>query len=459
MKSNLLLLLAFLGMGPLLLKAHPGHEDLRHWETASPDPDRIMLTWTGDPATSVAATWRTDSSVTAAFAEIAPGTPDARFDVGARRIEATTEALELEAHPQPQTHYHSVFFEDLEPDTLYAYRVGGGEERWSEWIQFRTAKAEAAPFSFLYFGDAQNAVRSHWSRVIRAAYQKAPHAAFSLHAGDLVNRAHRDREWAEWFEAGGWIHASVPSLPVAGNHEYARVPSNEENRQSRLSLQWRKQFALPVESSLPEALAETVYFVDYQGVRFIVLNSNRGIEAQVGWLDGVLADNPNRWTVISLHHPIFSSGRGRDNEANREALKPIIDKHQVDLLLQGHDHTYARGHVPVGMSESGEEKVRSLYVNSVSGPKMYEFQKDGWDIYKPDGVMLDRKAENTQFFQVIDVDGAWLNYRAFMADGTLYDAFRLRKEADGTKTLHKIDAELGPERSFENTKPYNLEGL
>ena len=32
--------------------------------------------------------------------------------------------------------YHSVTFDNLEPNTLYAYRVGNGKI-WSEWIQFR----------------------------------------------------------------------------------------------------------------------------------------------------------------------------------------------------------------------------------------------------------------------------------------------------------------------------------
>ena len=215
MNPRLLLLLTTL---PFTLCAHPDHK-LRHWEQASPDPDRIILTWTGDPSTTQAVSWRTDTSIKVAEAEIALALPKARFDEGAETIKARTEKLELSDPAKVVVHYHSVEFTGLKPDTLYAYRVGS-ENRKSEWIQFRTAKAEPEPFSFLYFGDAQNSVLSFWSRIIRAAYKKAPHAAFSIHAGDLVDSAHKDREWAEWFKAGGWIHSSVPSIPVSGNHEY-----------------------------------------------------------------------------------------------------------------------------------------------------------------------------------------------------------------------------------------------
>ena len=61
-------------------------------------------------------------------------------------------------------HYHSAVFDGLQPDTLYAYRVRGAEGAWSEWIQTRTAPA-TGPVKFAYFGDAQNGILSHWSRV------------------------------------------------------------------------------------------------------------------------------------------------------------------------------------------------------------------------------------------------------------------------------------------------------
>ena len=66
-------------------------------------------------------------------------------------ISAKTEAVDLNQvndNTQGTVHFHTVRFEALQPDTLYAYRVGDGEHYWSEWIQFRTAKSEPAPFSF-----------------------------------------------------------------------------------------------------------------------------------------------------------------------------------------------------------------------------------------------------------------------------------------------------------------------
>ncbi len=451
---------------PLLFAMHAaGHTvrpKLRHWEAPSPDPDRIVLTWNDDPVNSAAVTWRTDTSIRSGYAEIAQAMPAPRFDSGARRIRAVTQAVDLGQNPANEdltVHYHTVNFDRLEGNTLYAYRVGDGKRLWSEWIQFRTATKQPAAFSFIYFGDAQNSLLSHWSRTIRAAFKQRPDAAFLLHAGDLVNRAHRDQDWAQWFKAGGWIHASVPVVPVTGNHEYRKL-ADDGQRERTLSLQWRAQFALPVESSLPPDLSETVYSFDYQGARFIVLNSSVLLETQVPWLEERLRENRQQWCIVSFHHPVFSSKEGRDNKTQRELWKPIFDKHNVDLILQGHDHTYARGKIPEHRADDADgSMVRSMYVNSVSGPKMYKLMEDRWDKYREEGVEVVRMAENTQFFQVVEIAGNRLDYRAYTVTGDLYDAFIIEKLESGQKRLIEGEYTSRPERSFENTIPYTRGGL
>ena len=98
------------------------------------------------------------------------------------------------------------------------------------------------------------------------------------------------------------------------------------------------------------------------------------------------------------------------------------------------------------MDTQDESQVGPIYVNSVSGPKMYEFMEGGWDVYRPEGVVLDRKAENTQFFQVIRIEGMSLVYKAYMANGDLYDAFEPRKERDGSRSMRDWAPDLGRER-------------
>lgn len=428
-----LTLIAFLTIGNSFGQhKHPHddpHEGLHHWEIPSKDPDRIILTFHGDPTTRRAVTWRTDTTVSKAVAQIAVATVNSNFTKDARTIEATTEEFDLGAYKgnnSLKVHYHSVVFDELQADKIYAYRVGDGKEHWSEWIHFRTAKSGYAPTQFVYFGDAQNEVLEHWSRVIRMAYQTAPDASFVVHAGDLINRAHRDYEWAQWFKAGGFIHSQWTAIPVVGNHEFSAVATGQKRR---LSIQWRPQFTLPVEENLDPLLHETVYTVDYQDIRIIVLNSNDQLEAQTEYVEEQLKNSTAKWNILTCHHSIFSPAKGRNFQFARDHWKPILDKYNVDLVLNGHDHTYARGHVPMRNADQDDSgNLGTIYVTSVSGPKQYSVDDKQMEAYSVDGYQRDMIGEQIQFYQVITVDNETLSYVAYTALGDEYDRAVIKKD-------------------------------
>jgi hypothetical protein len=433
--SAIALALLWLTAVPMDLNGHEADKDLRHWETASADPDRIFLSFHGDPATRRAVNWRTDTSVSTAVAQIAEATGNPKFDMEARSITAVTETLDLSQHDrnlQENVNYHAVVFDALEPDTLYAYRVGS-RGHWSEWIQFRTAKQEPAPFSFVYFGDAQNEILSKWSRVIRMSYEKAPDASFAIHAGDIVDNGHHDILWAEWFKAGGWIHSQRTGIPVVGNHEIRPLPNVTKGK--TLSIIWRPQFNLPEEPSLPEPLQETVYTVDYQGVRIIVLNSLQEVEAQADYIRKQMERPGANWTILTSHYSIFSPRPKRDYLSSRLWL-PIIEELGIDLVLQGHDHVYVRGHQPVRLaSGSTSEAFQTMFVTSVSGAKQYKIDEGIMAAHAEKDYRQDASGVQQQFFQVIAIDGNTLSYKAYSADGELFDEAMIVKDGEtGAKT-------------------------
>jgi len=442
------------------LQARTGQDqqNLRHWEIASADPDRIFLSLNGDAATSRAVNWRTDTSINLAYGEISLALAEPNFFDRVKRFVATTETIDLNlaiVNTQGQVNYHSVVFNDLEPETLYAYRLGDGGDHWSEWIQFRTASTEPKPFKFLYFGDAQNNVFSQWSRTIRMASQIAPDSAFALHAGDLINTAHTDVEWAGWFKAGGFLHTQWIGVPVVGNHEYRPLPTVTKDKV--FSILWRPQFNLPVVDELPQQLHESVYTIEYQGLQLIVLNSSEFIEEQTRYLEAQLKKPGYHWRMVSYHHPIFPL-RGKffpNTKMMSEQWKPLFEKYNVDLVLQGHDHAYTRGEVPLRRDGDFEEgSFQTMYVTSVSGPKQYVIKHDYLKANSAEGLNTIRTGENTQFFQVIELDGNRLIYQAFTSAGELYDAATLRKDFE---TGLKVISQQTPDtetRTFENTINY-----
>jgi hypothetical protein len=383
---------------------------------ASAYPDRIILTWSEDAKTTQSVTWRTDSTVTIAYAQVVKEESSPKIEKPLAK-EYTAITTQLKGANYETSNYHSATFTGLAPNEVYTYRVGSGDN-WSEWFQFKTAPAnDDDAFSFIYLGDAQNDIKSKWSRVIRRAFATEGEAKFIVHAGDLINRSNNDKEWGEWHYGGGFINGMIPSIPSSGNHEYFR----DENKVLTLDPHWAAQYTLPQNG--PEGLKESVYYVDYANLRMISLNSQmivldtNSIKVQAAWLEEVLKNNPKKWTMVTYHHPIYSTAKGRDNKEFRDLFKPLFDKYHVDILLQGHDHTYSRGqNLPTGVSA----KIGGpMYVVSVAGPKMYKIDVDPkWmDVFK----------ENTQLFQVINIKGDDLSFTAYLASGEIFDSFKLKK--------------------------------
>ncbi len=422
------------------IEAHDGsHQDSpqltwpEHLYKPTPIPDRICTSLPQDPTTGFSVTWRTDVSATEGLAEIAlaEGGPD--FTSKAKQINGRTQAFKSNLG---KALYHQVDFTDLKPATRYLYRVGSGTH-WSEWIQFQTASSKPEPFVFVYFGDAQNQIKSHWSRVVRQAFADASRAAFFLHAGDLVNSGTSDAEWGEWYYSNGFIPRSIPVVAAPGNHEMVNVKVKTDEKDEtdddktktvrQVTPHWFATFAFPENG--PKGLEETCYYIDYQGARIVVLNSNQETNLQAEWLEEVLSQPGPKWKIVSCHHPIYSSAAGRDNKPLRELWQPIFDRHQVDLVLQGHDHTYSRTNpikfrpgsltelnVPTG--QQTQDEGGTIYAVSVSGPKMYDLQPQ---------TFMANWATKTQLYQVLKVDGDVLTYRAMTATGDLHDEFTIKK--------------------------------
>ena len=84
-----------------------------------------------------------------------------------------------------------------------------------------------------------------------------------------------------------------------------------------------------------------------------------------------------------------------------------------ELLERGYDNPKL-----ADLNESYDPNIGTVHVVSVSGPKMYGISK---------GNYAKRVAENTQLYQVINVNDKSIEYKAYEATGRLYDQFTLEK--------------------------------
>ena len=388
-------------------------------------PQRIILNLTSSPESSMAVTWRTVVNPEESVVQFAEPTNWIEFEETAKTIKAVS--TEIVTDKKYKVVQHSAKMEDLKPNTLYIYRVGG-DSIWSEWQQFTTAKIKNEPFQFVFFGDPQNDLKMHCSRVFRQAFKTAPDASFWLFSGDICSEP-EDVQYQGFFEAGGFIFGTVPSILTPGNHDFGyemkdgEIVKDERGKKVRseiVSYMFREHFTLPENG--PAGFEESTYYVDYQGVRFVMVNTalEDKLEDLADWIDKTLSDNPNKWTVVSFHHPFYSAGRDRDDDETREAFGNVFDKHHVDLVLTGHDHAYSRSYKLVNSEKVAWNKKGTVYVLSVSGPKMYPVNSTYTNL-------MEKMGGNTQLFQVISVSDKKLEYQALTTTGEVFDSFVLKK--------------------------------
>ena len=88
--SYLVCLLSFLS-----ISAQGDFAGLKHWEIPSKNPDRIILTFYGDPTSSRAVTWRTNTEIENGVAQISEATVNANMEYKPKTYKASVEKLKL----------------------------------------------------------------------------------------------------------------------------------------------------------------------------------------------------------------------------------------------------------------------------------------------------------------------------------------------------------------------------
>ena len=100
------------------LSAHESWEPIAYSSkdahAPTPLPDRVVLTWEEDPATTQSVSWRTDATIKQGMAQLAVANSNGRA-LKPKSFNAKTTFLQTDLNG---SHYHTVIFRDLEPDTL-----------------------------------------------------------------------------------------------------------------------------------------------------------------------------------------------------------------------------------------------------------------------------------------------------------------------------------------------------
>ena len=285
------------------------------------------------------------------------------------------------------TYYaNKVTITELKENTTYYYQclVDG---KWTSVKKFKTG--DTSNFSFLYVGDPQIgaskgqtptesseaqsadiAARNDafsWNKTLTAAISEHSDVDFIVSAGGQINNTGDDngqeREYAGFLSAD--VLSNVPVAPTIGNHDSKFA--NYQNHFNVPNAYTEEQNATP---------AGNDYYYTYGDVLFIVLNTNNyNCADHEALIKKAEQAAPNaKWKIVTFHHDIYGSGYDHsdsDGIVLRTQLTTLLDKYDIDVVLQGHDHTYSRSYMLTSDGNTHtaytKDNVKDEYLNVKDG--------------------------------------------------------------------------------------------
>lgn len=492
------------------------------WETIKNDWTQLSIT-PGKNETELNFAWYSNKEETSPKVRISKNLDMSNF------VEFTGKQSRAVTNQKTNVEYVSnkVTISGLEENTIYYYTYGTNEN-WSEPVEINTQSTNK--FTFFLAGDPQigsslkntatgetevigqeRAVRNdsfNWNNTIKKALSLVPNASFMISVGDQISirdknanmeqaLAYTDNE----IEYAGYLSPdALKSLPVAttiGNHD-------------AISGNYSYHFNNPNTSTLGSTVAGGNYYYTYGNTLFIMLNTNNtNAQEHKQFIEQAIAEAGDvTWKVVTLHQDIYGSGE-HSNEPDivelRYKLVPIFEENDIDVVLTGHDHTYARSEILKGgvkdsstflTEEEFEEffdiEFESDYTELVEDEKYLNYlesigdknaiQSDlivkGENIYNPEGILYitansasgskyynnvprqqayiaSRWQEDVPTFSAISVDNVSLSISTYRTDTMekIDDTITIVKSVEYGNLLEKIEE---AEAKFEYKEKYTV---
>ena len=328
------------------------------WESVATDYTKVSLT-PGADETQLNFAWYSQSE------DGKTATPVVHFGTDKNNLTAftgTTGKVDSSLTDGVAYDYNHVTVTGLKANTTYYYTVEKNGVQ-TEVQEYKTGSFDSV--KMLYVGDPQigaskgqtqgsdtlkadsgagnTAARNDafaWNRTLEIATAQNPGVNFVISAGDQVNKTGQAKEE----EYAGYLSASVlTGLPVAttiGNHD-------------SLNPDYTYHFNNPNTTGYGETEAGGDYYYSYGAGLFIVLNTNNYnvAEHEKTIQEAVASDPDASWRIVTIHQDIYGTGLDHsdtDGMILRTQLTPIFDEYDIDVVLQGHDHTYSRSKLLYG---------------------------------------------------------------------------------------------------------------
>ncbi|HNP19968.1 MAG TPA: metallophosphoesterase family protein [Fulvivirga sp.] len=367
-------------------------------------------------ADSVTIAWKTTKTAKSCYIEFGTGSSDMVRKVGI-------------VEPQRINTMNYVTLHGLEPFEKYYYKVYTNETLLAEGEEyyFYSAQSVCDQFSFIAVADVGQppSWHGHFDETMDQISKMKVKPDLGLVLGDIVYPDGESEKADDYFfKKAAPLMRNTPVFAILGNHDH----------KSPVDVNFKQEWILPNN--------EHYYSFDYGTAHFIGLDSgdDSGLydkDNQLDWLENDLKEAQGKydWTVVFLHH----HGRTcsyKIQESDVIGMYPLFVKYGIDLVLNGHIHTYERlkpldslGNVLPAFSETEfvYPDIKDGFISVTAGtsgrPSSWEPNGEG---YCKEGIVT--RAIHELAFARVEIDKQKLFFELISSEnGDVLDHFTIDK--------------------------------
>jgi hypothetical protein len=225
---------------------------------------------------------------------------------------------------------HAVTITGLTTAAHYSYRIVADGVAAGDWTAFATAPGPDASFTALAFGDSGSGDAPQRRMASRLSAQACD---LIVHLGDVIYPAGEAALYdPNFFVPYHEMLKTHPIFPCLGNHDL-------------LSQGGRPFFDAFYMNANNSSHDKRYYSFEWGNTKFISIETTSLFQTagpHQEWLANELASSTRRWKVVFMHVGLYSPGEHGDSPHLQHMLQEKFEDARVDLVLQGHDHLYAR---------------------------------------------------------------------------------------------------------------------
>ena len=280
------------------------------------------------------------------------------------RLNGTSYLSEMMASGKVETNYtvrlNSVTLTGLKPDTEYVYVVGDGTT-WSDYKSFKTQRA-GTDTDFFIIGDIQSEDTTDVNNIKNALAATNTDFDFGLQTGDLVDNG---ADFKYWDAVAGTF-----STDILGSTDIVHVLGNHEYYGDLAGINSAHYFSLPGEWTDEAPIAYSFEYGNVYVASFGYINLAT-YEKACEWLKEDAAASTANWKILSMHQPPYFTNPGGATNGLQELISATCDAADIDFVLSGHDHSYARTE-PLTAGEVDKENGTVYIICGSTGEKGYD---------------------------------------------------------------------------------------